>query len=282
MRSSSDVHPRLLIDPPSLTARLEFYLQDVVTRHFGFERVVLGLSGGVDSAVVAYLCARAFGAPNVLTMQLPYKELAREERARAALVIDALGVQTQTLDISPIVDAYATTQPEINWHRLGNVQARVRSIVLFDKLTELGTLPIGTSNRTEILFGYFTQGGDDLAQVNPIADLYKTQVRQLARYLGVPAEIIGQVPTAGLEPGQTDEADFGFSYAEADLVLAHLEAGYTDEEIITLGVGVDVLEAVRGRVLSTARKRVGRVVPEIQPTGHRPVGFIRRSGQGDG
>ncbi len=260
-----DPHPRLRVAPGPLAERLVMYLQDTVQRRFGFERVVLGVSGGVDSAVVAALAARAFGPKRVLGLRLPYGELGGDVPERAELVFEHLGIEDGTVDITGIVNAYEQSQPGMNWHRRGNVQARARMLVLFDKLTELGALPLGTTNRTEWLFGYFTQGGDDVPQVNPIVDLYKTQVWQLAEHLRLPRAVIDQAPSAGLEPGQTDEGDFGLPYETIDLVLAHLEGGFCDAEIRELGVAQSAIDTVRERVRATHRKRVGRLVPRVQP-----------------
>lgn len=271
-------HERLRIAPGPLAERLVVFLRDAVTRRFGFDRVVLGLSGGVDSAVVATLAARAFGPGRVLALRLPYRDLGGGAQGHAQLVIDQLGLDSDTVDITAVVDAYERTQSGMDWHRRGNVQARARMMVLFDKLTELGALPLGTSNRTEILFGYFTQGGDDVPQVNPIGDLYKTQVWQLAEHLGVPRAVIDQPPSAGLEPGQTDEGDFGLPYAVIDLVLAHLEGGFSDDEIRALGVGQAEIDAVRKRVRGTHRKRVPRLVPQVQPAPADPALFFRPHG----
>lgn len=273
-----DPHPRLRVAAGPLAERLVTFLQDAVKRRFGFERVVLGISGGVDSAVVAALAARAFGPERVLGLRLPYGDLGGDVPGRAELVFDRLGIDADTVDISGIVDAYERTQAGMNWHRRGNVQARARMLVLFDKLTELGALPLGTTNRTEYLFGYFTQGGDDVPQVNPIGDLYKTQVWQLAEHLGVPRAVIDQAPSAGLEPGQTDEGDFGLPYETIDLVLSHIEGGFGDEEIRALGVAQDDIDAVRERVRSTHRKRVGRLVPQMQPAAPDAALFFRPRG----
>lgn len=273
-----DPHPRLRIAPGPLAERLVTFLQDAVRRRFGFERVVLGVSGGVDSAVVATLAARAFGPEQVLALRLPYGSLGGDVPERADLVIDHLGIAADTVDITGIVDAYERTQESMDWHRRGNVQARARMLVLFDKLTELGALPLGTSNRTELLFGYFTQGGDDVPQVNPIGDLYKTQVWQLAEHLAVPRVVIDQAPSAGLEPGQTDEDDFGLAYETIDLVLSHLEGGHGDEEIRALGVAQADIDAVRARVRATHRKRVGRLVPQVQPAAPDAALFFRPHG----
>ncbi|MEX2536702.1 MAG: NAD(+) synthase [Trueperaceae bacterium] len=278
-RQVLDVHPRLRIEPESLTTRLVTFLHDVVSLRYGYGKVILGLSGGADSAVVAYLAARAFGSENVIALRLPYRDLGIRPLEHAELVIDALGLPSETIDIAGIVDAYAEGQPGMDWHRRGNVQARARMIVLFDKMVEFRALPIGTGNRSEILFGYFTQHGDDAPQVNPIGDLYKSQVWQLAAYLAVPQEIIDKDPSAGLEPGQTDEGDFGLPYMTVDLVLSHLEGGFGDSEIRELGVSQEAIDEVRQRVLSTHRKRVPTLVPQVQPATADPTLFLSSLGE---
>ncbi|MEX2542659.1 MAG: NAD+ synthase [Trueperaceae bacterium] len=278
-RRVHDVHPRLWIEPESLAGRLVTFLVDVVSRRYGYDKVVLGLSGGADSAVVAYLAARAFGPENVIALRMPYRDLGIRAHEHAQLVIDALGLPSEAVDIGNIVDAYADAQPGMDWHRRGNVQARARMMVLFDKMVEHSALPIGTGNRSEILFGYFTQHGDDSPQVNPIGDLYKTQVWQLAAYLQIPQEIIDKDPSAGLEPGQTDEADFGLPYRTVDLVLTHLEGGFDDSDIRNLGVAQEAIDEVRRRVLSTHRKRVPTLIPQVQPAAADPTLFLRSSSE---
>ncbi|MEJ2290475.1 MAG: NAD(+) synthase [Deinococcales bacterium] len=151
-------------------------------------------------------------------------------------------------------------------------------IVVFDKMKAYDALPLGTGNRTELLFGYFTEHGDDAAQIQPLLDLYKTQVWQLAEQLGVPEEIVAKAPSAGLEPGQTDEGDFGLSYATADVVLAHLEAGFDDEAIRALGVSQQDIDSVRERVRTSHRKRLGTLVPLIQPGHADATVFFRPHG----
>lgn len=270
-----DIHPRLQIEPESLTKRLVTFLQDVVGRRYGYDKVILGLSGGADSAVVAYLAARAFGPDGVIALRLPYRDLGVRSLEHAQLVIEDLGLASETIDISAMVDAYADEQPGMDWHRRGNVQARARMIVLFDKMVQYSALPLGTGNRSEILFGYFTQNGDDAPQVNPIGDLFKTQVWQLARYLGVPQEIIDKEPSAGLEPDQTDEGDFGFSYSTIDLTLSHMEGGFGDAGIRELGVPQEAIDEVRRRVLATHRKRIPTLIPQVQPATPDATLFLR-------
>lgn len=268
--------PRLAIDAAPLATRLQRTIEDTV-RRFGLDGVVLGVSGGVDSAVVSALAARALGPERVLALLLPYRDLGAASLARAERWIAHLGLRSERVDITPMVDAYEATQPDMTWHRRGNVQARARMIVQFDKLTQHGLLPIGTGNRSESLLGYFTEHGDDAPKLEPLADLYKTQVWQLAEHLAVPDEIVEAVPSAGLEPDQTDEGDFGVSYAEIDLILALLEAGFDDEAVLAEGVSPEALEAVRERVVATRRKRLPTIAPAVQPTSHDPTAFMRRA-----
>lgn len=277
MASSPTPHPRLRLEPAPLATRLQRTIEDTV-RCFGRDGVVLGVSGGVDSAVVATLAARALGPERVLALRLPYRDLGADGMRRAERLIAGLGLRSETVDITPIVDAYAAGQPDIDWHRLGNVQARVRMLVQFDKLTHHGLLPIGTGNRSEWLLGYFTEHGDDAPKLEPLADLYKTQVWPLAVHLGVPDDIVAAAPSAGLEPDQTDEGDFGMRYEDIDLILAHLDAGFDDETIAGLGVARAAIDAVRARVVASHRKRVPKVAPAAQPTEHDVTLFLPRTG----
>lgn len=268
-------HERLRIDAAAVERTLVTFLADTA-RRLGVETLVLPLSGGVDSATVAHLATRAMGADGVVALRLPYRDLGVSPLEDAQTVIEQLGVRSETIDISAMVDGYADAQEGMNWRRRGNVQARARMIVVFDKMKAYDALPLGTGNRTELLFGYFTEHGDDAAQIQPLLDLYKTQVWQLAEHLGVPEAIIAKSPSAGLEPGQTDEGDFGLSYATADLVLAHLEAGFDDEAIRALGASQEAIDAVRERVRKSHRKRLGTLVPAIQP-GHADATVFFRS-----
>src|SRR5579885_3350804 len=174
------------------------FLRDECVRRRGMDRVVLGLSGGVDSAVVAYLCARAFRPENIHAFQLPYKISSPESLAHAKLVVDDLGIPSRTIDITDMVDGYALRENKVSPLRIGNICARCRMTILFDQSAAIGGLPIGTGNKTERLFGYFTWHGDDAPPINPLGDLLKTQVWQLARELGVPDVIINKPPTADL------------------------------------------------------------------------------------
>jgi NAD+ synthetase len=246
----------LAIDGPLTRQWLVEFIRDEVLRRRGFERIVLGLSGGVDSSVVAYLAAEALGPDNVLAVRMPYRTSSGESLDHAQLVIDALGIRGITVDISPAVDGLATAiggSPDPA--RLGNMMARTRMITLFDLSAAHRALPLGTGNKTERLLGYFTWHADDSPPVNPIGDLFKTQVWALARHLGVPDVIVAKPASADLIQGQTDEGDFGISYSRADAILHRLLLGYRSPEIAGLGFSEDEIALVRRRLDSTHWKR---------------------------
>jgi len=257
------------------------FLRDEATRRRGFERAVVGLSGGVDSAVTTYLAARAFGPTNVHAFLMPYKTSSQESHDHAMLVAERLGIHAVVYPITDAVDGLLGQDPdECSPHRRGNVCARTRMIVLFDQAYKLSAIPLGTGNKTERMFGYFTWHGDDAPPLNPLGDLFKTQVRQLARHLGVPEPIISKPPSADLIKGQTDEGDLGIEYVQADLILDKLLAGYSPEQLIGWGFDAKDVEVVRRRVNSTHWKRQLPTTAMLSSTAIgeyylRPVDYVR-------
>ena len=246
--------PSLLLDTTLVESWLIRFLRDEMRRR-GFERAVVGVSGGVDSAVTAYLATRALGAENVQGVCMPYRSSNPESLSHGQLVLDALGISGRTLDISAAVDGYLANEPEADAARCGNVMARVRMITLFDLSAKLHAIPLGTGNKTERLFGYFTWHADDSPPINPLGDLFKTQVWDLARHLGVPEVIVGKAPSADLVVGQTDEGDFGISYAKADELLNWMLSGYSEADLIARGFDAAEVALVRKRLSSTHWKR---------------------------
>jgi NAD+ synthetase len=231
------------------------FLQDEMVARRGIHHAVVGLSGGVDSAVTAFLCARALGPQNVHAVRMPYKTSSAESLTDARLVVQALGIHEHTIDISGAVDGYLQHEPQADARRRGNVMARVRMVVVFDQSAKYEALPIGTGNKTERLLGYFTWHADDTPPVNPIGDLYKTQVWALARHLGVPQSLVDKAPSADLEAGQTDEADLGITYAKADAILARMLEGYSNDQLVERGFAQRDVDLVRRRVDGTHWKR---------------------------
>ena len=258
--------PTPLAIDASLTADwlTEFIREEM--RQRGFHTAVIGVSGGVDSAVTAYLAARALGPKNVFGIRMPYRTSSAASLEHAQLVIDALGIRSETIDISPAVDGYLTHVPEADAGRRGNVMARMRMITLFDLSAKHRAIPLGTGNKTERLFGYFTWHADDSPPINPLGDLFKTQVWALARHLGVPEVIVAKPPTADLVVGQTDEGDFGISYARADELLNWLLSGYSGADLIARGFDRPEVELVTKRVESTHWKRRLPTVAMVSPT----------------
>ncbi len=239
----------LRINPELVEQILVRFLRSEIGRT-GFRRAVVGLSGGIDSSTVCFLAARAFGAENVLAVTMPYKTSSAETREHSRLVIEQLGVETIDVPITPQIDAYFDRFPDASKLRLANKCARERMTILYDQSAAFEGLVVGTSNKTEILLGYTTLFGDMASAVNPIGDLYKSQLRMLARHLGVPKPIIDKPPTADLWRGQTDEQELGFSYDEADrLLVLWVDHRWRREELVAAGFDaafVDrVLELVR-------------------------------------
>ena len=245
----------LTINPQLLTEWLIAFLQDEITRRRGFKTAVVGVSGGVDSAVVAMLLAMALGPENVFGIRMPYRTSSQDSLDHAELVQKASGINIQTIEITDAADGYLQFCPDADGRRRGNVMARIRMTILFDQSQKLGTIPVGTGNKTERLFGYYTWHADDSPPVNPLGDLYKSQVWQLARHIGVPEVIVSKPASADLIVGQTDEGDFGISYPKADRILFYLLRGFTVQRLLEMGFPQDEIAIVKRRLDSTHWKR---------------------------
>jgi len=254
------VRAGLVTDPLALDCALVerwlvAFLRDELIRRRKISSAVVGISGGVDSAVVAFLCARALGPKNVYGIRMPYRTSNKLSTKHGRLVARAAGIHDREIDISSAVDGYLRHEPRAGGQRRGNVMARTRMLVLFDQSAKLAALPIGTGNKSERLFGYFTWHGDDSPPINPIGDLFKTQVWDLARHLGVPSVVIDKPATADLIQGQTDEDDLGITYARADRILDSILKGFTPDDIVRQGFEAREVDLVRSRVGATHWKR---------------------------
>jgi NAD+ synthase len=255
------------------------FLRDEVTRVKGFSKVVIGLSGGVDSAVVAALAIKAFGAANVLCIRMPHAQSNPNSLSDAAIVAEQLGLTLETIDITEAVDGYCKLIPDISARRKGNVMARVRMIIAFDKAEQYHALHLGTGNKTERLFGYYTWHDiADTGPVSPLGDLLKTQIWGLARHLQLPSVVIDKAPSADLEVGQTDESDLGISYRKADIILHHYLKAYPDDYIEALGFSPQEIQLVKNKVNSTHWKRAMPIHAMVSGTAIaefylRPVDF---------
>lgn len=246
------------------------FIHSEITRT-GFTRAVIGLSGGLDSALSCFLAAEALGPQNVLAIRMPYKASSPESLSDAQKVIDATGVQSMTVEITAMVDPLFERFPDMDNMRKGNIMARERMIVLYDQSAAFRGLVVGTGNKTEILLGYSTLYGDSANALNPIGDLYKTQVRQLSRAVGVPESILEKAPSADLWAGQTDEGELGFTYAEVDELLNLLvDQRYTAQECVEAGFAEAFVRAVVERI---RRNHFKRILPPIAKLSNRTIGY---------
>ena len=246
------------------------FIRSELTRS-GFEKAVIALSGGIDSALACYLAAAALGPQNVLAVYMPYKTSAAESAEHAQMVIDALGVQSLTIPISEMADPLIERTPEMNRVRKGNIMARLRMIVIYDQSEAFHGLVVGTGNKTEILLGYTTLYGDSACAINPIGDLYKTQVRQLSRSLGIPPVIVDKSPTADLWLGQTDEGELGFTYAEVDRLLYLLvDQRFSPADCVAAGFAESFVKIVVERM---RRYHFKRILPPVAKLSNRTIGY---------
>lgn len=268
-QSRVDIDALLQINTDLAAKIIVGFIQDAVAKA-GYSRAVIGLSGGVDSALVAFLAARALGAENVLAVRMPYRTSSADSLSDAQAVIDQLGLPALTIEITPMVQPLIDLFPDMDGVRKGNIMARQRMIVLYDQSAAWRGLVIGTSNKTEVLLGYSTLFGDSAAALQPIEDLYKTQVRQLARALGVPQSILSKPPSADLWAGQTDEGELGYTYAEVDRLLYLLVDGrYTVDEAVEQGFERAFVEGVWRRVRQNHFKRT---MPSVAKLSRRSIG----------
>ncbi|MCL4530730.1 MAG: NAD+ synthase [Chloroflexi bacterium] len=246
------------------------FIQSEITR-VGYTRAVINLSGGLDSAVSCALAVEAIGAENVLALRLPYKSSSPDSLEHAQWVIDQFKVQSETIEITDMVEPLFRLDPEMSKSRRGNIMARARMIFLYDQSEVFKGLPVGTSNKTEILLGYTTMWGDMASAVNPIGDLYKTQVRQLAHALKIPQPIIDKPPSADLWAGQTDEGELGFTYEEVDRLLYLLvDRRYMREDCIKAGFQESFVDKVIERI---RRSQFKRMMPPIAKLSNRTIGY---------
>lgn len=246
------------------------FIHSEITR-MGFKHAVINLSGGIDSALSCFLAAAALGPENVLAIRLPYRSSSQESLDHAQLVIDATGVQSITFEITDMVDPLLKRFPEMDSVRRGNIMARCRMIVLYDQSVAFQGLAVGTGNKTEILLGYTTLFGDAACALNPLGDLYKTQVRQLSSALGMPEVIIQKPPTADLWQGQTDEGELGFTYEAVDRLLYLLvDQRYSPVDCVEAGFSEPFVRKVVDKV---RRNQFKRILPPIAKLTNRTIGY---------
>jgi NAD+ synthase len=258
-----DISAKLTLNSEVTRHVLVAFLRAEIKR-FGFQKAVLGLSGGVDSALSCFLAAEALGPESVLALLMPYRTSAAESTEHALQVTKITGVATQSVDITSMVEPYLAQHPQMSDVRRGNVMARTRMIVLYDHSSQWNGLAVGTSNKTELLLGYGTLFGDMASAVNPLGDLYKTQVRQMARAVGVPEAIVRKAPSADLWAGQTDEGELGFTYADVDKLLYCLvDERYSPEEAIADGFDPQFVAVVTRKLRQAQFKRVPPIIAKV-------------------
>ena len=247
--------PEWAFDPAMAAEHCGAFIRETLEQA-GLDRVVLGLSGGIDSAVSAGLAVRALGADRVRGVMMPYTSSSAESLTDAAAVAETLGLETEKVSIAPMADAFLQDIPADALLRRGNVMARCRMIVLYDRSARDAALVLGTGNRTEGLLGYTTMFGDNACGLNPLAHLYKTEVRLLSAWLGLPESVLTKAPSADLWTGQSDEDELGFTYAEVDELLhAMVDRRLDDEALQDAGFAADFIRKVRTRVRAMAFKR---------------------------
>lgn len=264
------INTNLTINTDLAREILTGFIKTEVTRT-GLSRAVIGLSGGIDSALSCALAVEALGKENVLAVRMPYKTSSKDSLEHAQLLIDQLGIPSKTIEITDMVEPLFKLDPDISNMRKGNIMARQRMIVLYDQSEVFKGLVIGTSNKTEILLGYSTLYGDSASAMNPIGDLYKTQVRQLSRAMSIPTPIVDKAPSADLWADQTDEKELGFTYEEVDKLLYLLiDQRYSPQEALEAGFDEKFVQGVVNRV---RRYQYKRMQPPIAKVSNRTIGY---------
>jgi len=268
METARHIDSDLRINPQLVRDVLVRFIKAEVTRT-GLSRTVIGLSGGVDSALTAYLAVEALGKESAHGVLLPYRTSSADSRSDALSVVADLGISHETVDITPMADPYLGDDNSLGNIRRGNVLARLRMIVLYDVSAREKALVLGTSNKTELLLGYGTLHGDMASAINPIGDLYKTQVWQLAEFVGIPKRVIEKPPTADLWVGQTDEGEIGFTYSEVDRFLYNwIDERRSEEELESMGFSRSFIEQATSMVV---RSQFKRRLPIIAKVSHRTI-----------
>jgi len=281
LNNTDHIAEKLRIDPQVARDVLVRFIADAVHK-LRFERVVLGISGGIDSALVAYLSVEALGAENVLGVRMPYKTSSADSLSDAQIVIDTLGIEALTIPISPMADGLIAQFPDMSQLRKANIMSRARMVTLYDQSVATRALVIGTGNKTEALLGYTTLYGDSASALQPIADLYKTQLRQLSRAMNLPESILAKPPSADLWIGQTDEDELGYTYEQVDKVLYLLvDERWSVDETAEQGFDRDFVAGVWRRVRQNHYKRT---TPYVAKLSRRSIGhdflYLRDWGSG--
>jgi NAD+ synthase len=254
---------RLSLNTVSTERLLTGFIQNEVCK-VGFERVVVGLSGGIDSALSAFLACKALGPENVLAVMMPYKSSSAESLSDAQAVVDTLGIRSKKVEITAMADAFVEQSGASTNKRKGNIMARTRMVVLYDQSEDFGALVLGTSNKTELLLGYGTLYGDMASALNPLGDLYKSQVWALSEHMGVPEAIVSKPPTADLWVGQTDEGELGFTYRQVDEVLFQLvDERYSEAELIAAGYDSEFVHKAARLIATSQFKRALPIIAKV-------------------
>lgn len=259
----------LSIDVEGVHKLLTLFIREE-TRKIGFNRVVIGISGGIDSALSAYLAADSLGKENVIGCLMPYRQSSKSSLTDGLLICDALGIERHEIRITSMIDSYFENYPDAGNNRRGNKMARERMSILYDQSVIHNALVLGTSNKSELLLGYSTLFGDMASALNPLGDLYKTQVCELSKFLGLPDSVVNKIPSADLWEGQTDEKELGFSYFDVDEILYLLvDMRYRVKDIIELGYDAKFVNRVYEMIKNSQFKRTSPIIAKLS---HRTIG----------